>query len=115
MLASFWQLRDRLRRGAVPVQRSGVVGAAARRAGEDEEYHYHSVRSSARLPLTAGAPGRLLPQVALPNTHRKRAAQGSRRCFHRGLMVKNVSCSSAGGNCRVILAALLLFSNLIYE
>lgn len=80
MLTSFWQLRDGLRRGAVPVQRSGVVGAAAHRAGEDAEYHHHSVRSAAGPPATAGVPGCLLPQVALPNTRRERVAKGPRCC-----------------------------------
>lgn len=75
-LASFWQLCDRLRWGAVPVQRPGVVGAAARRAGEGAEHHHRRVHSGA--VAAAGVTGRLLLQVLLPNSCCEHVAEGLR-------------------------------------
>lgn len=65
--ACFWQLCDGLCWGAVPVQRSGVVGAAAGGAGEDAERHHCRVCSCAGPSPPAGVPGCLLPQVVLRN------------------------------------------------
>lgn len=62
-----WQLCGGLRGGALPVQRPGVVGAAARRAGQGAEHHHHRVRGRAGPAAAAGRPGCLLPQVSLPN------------------------------------------------
>lgn len=64
-----WQLCDRLRGGALPVQRPGVVGAAARRAGQGAEHRHHRVcRRAGPAAAAAGPPGCLLPQVLLPDT-----------------------------------------------
>lgn len=112
--ASFWQLCDGLRRGAVPIQRPGVVGAAARREGEGAEHHHRRVRSSAGPAAPAGDPGCLLLQVLLPDMCWERVAEGP-RCCHRRLTEENMCCPLAGGNRHHILAPLLLFCNGVCE